>query len=166
MKLPQWSIVILSFLLVVGTWVLAENAKGDFTLPATVLAAVGTVLQIVKMILGLTTNSVATNRSISRASARIASTLLVAACLALLLFVSPGCSSAQTQAAIPAVSVDAECILSHVVGCALASPPTPWATCAEQTALACGTDTATVVSVWSSHRAAEAREGDAGVSYP
>jgi hypothetical protein len=76
-----------------------------------------------------------------------------------------GCGAPVAKVVPPVIDL-AECIIGHVVGCATAAPPTPWAVCAEQTALACGTDAASVVSVWASHRNAELREADAGVSYP
>jgi len=75
-----------------------------------------------------------------------------------------GCSAAQQQAAVPAIAAVVECVYEHVDACIVAK--TPWTDCTAQTAAACGTDVASVVSIWASKQASEAREGDAGVKYP
>lgn len=89
--------------------------------------------------------------------------------LALLLASCAGCGPAtQQQSAAtvePAINLTA-CILTHVVSCATAKPQTPWPTCTAQTATACGTDVAAVVSIWADHKMAMAREGAPGVQYP
>lgn len=69
MKLPHWVLVAASFAVVVLTWVLAEQAKGDFALPAQLLAGVGTALKLVETVVGLTTDSVQTEGAKSRALA-------------------------------------------------------------------------------------------------
>ncbi len=165
MKLPHWLIVGLGFLLVCGTWVLAENARGDFTLPAQVIASIATVLQIVKSVLGLTTDSVATTMAAQRArlaAARVSGVMLFV--LALLACRCTPSQQGQVVSTVPVAVNLVECVYEHVDGCITAH--TPWPACTVQVAEACGTDAASVVSIWASKRAAEARESDAGASYP
>jgi hypothetical protein len=67
------------------------------------------------------------------------------------------CSAAQ-QGAVTGPSIDlGVCIIKNVSQCLAAH--TPWITCTEQTAVTCGTDAASVVSIYAEHRAAEVREG-------
>lgn len=95
-----------------------------------------------------------------------ATAIFWAAGLSLGVVFGSACTSSQVRTVTPPTIDLAGCIISHVVACATASPPTPWAQCTVQTATACGTDAASVVSVWTYHRNAEMREADAGVSYP
>lgn len=76
------------------------------------------------------------------------------------------CSAAQQSAAVPASAELAICVIPDVVGCALASPPTPWPACVAKVVVDCKTDEASVISIWATHKNAAMREADAGVSYP
>jgi hypothetical protein len=163
MKFPQWLLVILSFAIVTLTWVLAENAKGDFVLPAQVVAGLTTGLTILKTVVGLTTDSVKTTLARARVVATLGSAGML---LALVCAACTPTTSAQGAATVqPAVSLIA-CVLPRVVACATATPPTPWPTCTEQTALACGSDVASIVSIWAAHKQAMALESSAGLRYP
>jgi hypothetical protein len=87
--------------------------------------------------------------------------------LVLLWAACAGCTPSaggQVVTTIPPAVALVECVYQQIDQCIQAK--TPWTTCTVQTAEACGTDVATIVSIWASKRAAEAREGDAGASYP
>lgn len=165
MTLPNWAKLVLGLALVVVMWVMNQITSGALVVPATV----GTALAVLKTVLSMLTDGVPTANAMKRARrAAMHSVALLAFTGALVLVACQGCTPSQQGQVVstvgPSVSL-VECVYQHVDGCIQAH--TPWTTCTVQTAEACGTDAASVVSIWASKKAAEAREGDAGgSSYP
>lgn len=165
MTLPNWAKLALGLALVIIVWIMNAQASGQLVLPAVVM----TILTVAKTVIGLLTDGVPTAGAAKRARrAAMHSVALLAFAAALALVACQGCTPSQRGQVVstvgPAVNL-VECVYQHVDGCIQAH--TPWTTCTVQTAEACGTDAASVVSIWASKRAAEAREGDGGgASYP
>jgi hypothetical protein len=159
MKLPHWAQLALGLAHVIIVWLIAQNASGNLTLAATVV----TLLVVVDKTIALLTDSVPSALAAKRA--RLAAVKISG--VFLLLVGASGCTPStggQVVTTIPPAVALVECVYQHVDGCIQAH--TPWPACTLQTAEACGTDVPTIVSIWASKRAAEAREGDAGASYP
>ena len=74
--------------------------------------------------------------------------------LSALLFLFPSCSSAKTAADVNL----GVCILTNLVPCLVANPSN-YGQCIASTAQACGTDVASVTSIYAAHIAAETKEG-------
>lgn len=174
MNKTNWLKLALGLASVIVVWIMNQQANGTLVLPS----SVATVLLIVKTVLGQLTDGVPTvqaKRMAMKAAAKTASVLALVACFIVPISLPVGvvvapmavaevaCSAAQSTAAQSAVPALVDCVYKQVDGCIQAK--TPWLTCTEQTAVACGIDAASVASIWLSKRASEAREVDAG-SYP
>lgn len=114
LKLHHWMQVILSLVLVVLTWLLAQNSSGALALPATAVAVLGTVLQLLHTVIGLTSDSVQTAGAKTRALAASAATKTMAIFGLVVLFAGSqtACMAAnqqpgQTPAQVQACSTDA-----------------------------------------------------------
>lgn len=173
---PNWSgwktVKLILFILVAAD----GGVLSATDLPANVMTdahGVGTALGVIGMIVVALSGSSA-GPALARTAAKMTHALMLTLGAFVLFVMLPaacsGCgagTAGQVVATGVAVGPLAECIYQHVDQCI--TDHTPWTTCTEQTAAACGVDVPSVVSIWASKRASEVREGivvapnDAGI---
>lgn len=163
MKLPHWAQLALALAVVVITWVMNANASGQLVLPALLV----TILTIAKTAIGMLTDSVPTAMAAARrAAGRTLSVGLVLIGLGALTEEETGCSAAQKSAAVVDGGALAACILGSVSSDIAAGKCSGanWPICVQDAAVKCGSDVATVATIWAAHTKAEVLEagGDAG----
>lgn len=103
MKLPHYVLVALSLVVVILTWVIAEQAKGDLAVPAQFLAAIVSAVKLIDTVIAMCSDSVssglAQKRALAAAATKVSGVILFVLALGALGGGLTAC--AQIQAVLP-----------------------------------------------------------------